>query len=380
MDSTRFAPTICALIFVALFAFHGISLASPDEAKKLYIVYLGEKRRLHENADDATASHHRILASVLGSEEAASRSMVYSYKHGFSGFSAMLTESQAGKLGGLPGVTSVRMNQVHSTHTTRSWDFMGLPHDQPNGILASAGMGEGVIIGVIDSGPNFNQALQAVQPKLTPQMNDLLIKEYTVEEVKRALDDMGDLKAPGADGMPAIFYKRFWSTVGEAVTREVLHVLRGGSIPEGWNETIVVLIPKVRNPDRIKDLRPISLCNVVYKLVSKVLANRLKQILDEIISANQSAFVPGRLISDNTILAYEMTHFMRRKRRGKDVYMALKLDMSKAYDRVEWLFLEGIMKKLGFIDEFVQLIMKCVKTCFVQVKSEWRYLRCGYTG
>ncbi|XBH54688.1 subtilisin-like protease SBT3.8 isoform X3 [Aegilops tauschii subsp. strangulata] len=152
MDSTRFAPTICALIFVALFAFHGISLASPDEAKKLYIVYLGEKRRLHENADDATASHHRILASVLGSEEAASRSMVYSYKHGFSGFSAMLTESQAGKLGGLPGVTSVRMNQVHSTHTTRSWDFMGLPHDQPNGILASAGMGEGVIIGVIDSG------------------------------------------------------------------------------------------------------------------------------------------------------------------------------------------------------------------------------------
>ncbi|XP_045083333.1 uncharacterized protein [Aegilops tauschii subsp. strangulata] len=348
--------------------------------QSLYIVYLGEKRRLHENADDATASHHRILASVLGSEEAASRSMVYSYKHGFSGFSAMLTESQAGKLGGLPGVTSVRMNQVHSTHTTRSWDFMGLPHDQPNGILASAGMGEGVIIGVIDSGPNFNQALQAVQPKLTPQMNDLLIKEYTVEEVKRALDDMGDLKAPGADGMPAIFYKRFWSTVGEAVTREVLHVLRGGSIPEGWNETIVVLIPKVRNPDRIKDLRPISLCNVVYKLVSKVLANRLKQILDEIISANQSAFVPGRLISDNTILAYEMTHFMRRKRRGKDVYMALKLDMSKAYDRVEWLFLEGIMKKLGFIDEFVQLIMKCVKTCFVQVKSEWRYLRCGYTG
>jgi hypothetical protein len=173
---------------------------------------------------------------------------------------------------------------------------------------------------------------------------------------------MGDLKSPGADGMPAIFYKKFWGTVGETVVNEVLQVLQGGSIPEGWNETIVVLIPKVQNPDRLKDLRPISLCNVVYKLISKVIANRLKVILGELISPTQSAFVPGRLISDNTILAYEMSHYMRRKRKGKDVFMALKLDMSKAYDRVEWPFLEGMMKRMGFNDLFVQLVMKCVST------------------
>jgi hypothetical protein len=118
----------------------------------------------------------------------------------------------------------------------------------------------------------------------------------------------------------------------------------------------------VRKPDRLKDLRPISLCNVVYKLVSKVLANQLKSILDELISPNQSAFVPGRLISDNTILAYEMSHFMRRKRRGKVGCMALKLDMSKAYDRIEWSFLEGMMNKMGFCPRFVNLIMKCVRT------------------
>jgi hypothetical protein len=113
-----------------------------------------------------------------------------------------------------------------------------------------------------------------------------------------------------------------------------------------------VLIPEVENPDDLKDLCPISLCNVVYKLISKVIVNRLKIILGEAVSPNQSALVPGRLISDNTILAYEMSHFMRRNRKGKDVYMTFKLDMSKAYDRVEWSFLEGIMRKMVFNEFF----------------------------
>jgi hypothetical protein len=144
------------------------------------------------------------------------------------------------------------------------------------------------------------------------------------------------------------------------VVSEVLQVLQGGCIPAGWNDTIVVLIPKVQNPERVRDLRPISLCNVVYKLVSKVIANRLKIVLGDIISPNQSAFVPERVISDITILAYERTHFMKRRRSGKTHYMAVKLDMSKAYDRVEWLFLKVVMLQLGFCEEFTELVMKCV--------------------
>jgi hypothetical protein len=81
------------------------------------------------------------------------------------------------------------------------------------------------------------------------------------------LESIGDLKAPGPDGMHAIFYKRFWDVVGEKVTEEVLAVLNGGPMPANWNDTCVVLIPKTKNPESMKDLRPISLCNVVYKLI-----------------------------------------------------------------------------------------------------------------
>jgi hypothetical protein len=87
---------------------------------------------------------------------------------------------------------------------------------------------------------------------------------------------MGDLKAPGPDGMPALFYKKFWDITGKDVVREVKTLINGGDMPESWNDTTVVLIPKVPNPEKLKDLRPISLCNVIYKIASKVLSNRLK--------------------------------------------------------------------------------------------------------
>jgi hypothetical protein len=168
--------------------------------------------------------------------------------------------------------------------------------------------------------------------------------------------------------MHAVFYKKFWDMVGEKVTEEVLGVLNGGPMPAEWNDTCVVLIPKKDSPDCMKDLRPISLCNVVYKLISKVLANRLKLILDEIISPNQSAFVPGRLITDNILLAYECTHYMKTRKHGKDGYAAVKLDMSKAYDRVEWEFLERIMRKLGFHERWIRLVMGCISSVKYQVR------------
>lgn len=177
--------------------------------------------------------------------------------------------------------------------------------------------------------------LSCVQSQVTNEMNDGLASPFTSEEVWNALLDMGDLKVPGADGLPVIFYKKFWSLVGDKVKGEVLAVLNGGDMPMGWNDTVIVLIPKTSPPKTLKDLRPISLCNVVYKLISKVLANRLKLVLSEIISHTQSAFVPGRLITDNVLLAYELTHYLKWRRKGRIGLAAIKLDMTKAYDRVE---------------------------------------------
>lgn len=214
----------------------------------------------------------------------------------------------------------------------------------------------------------MDAVLQCVQARVTPEMREGLAAPYQREEVWVALKDMGDLKAPGADGIPAIFYKKFLSLAGDKVKDEVLAVLNGGDMPQGWNDTVVVLIPKTKQPDTLKDLRPISLCNVAYKLISKVIVNRLKVVLLEIISPSQSAFVPRRLITYNVLLAYELTHYLNQRKKGKNGVAAIKLDMSKAYDRVEWDFLRHMMLRLGFHDQWVNLVMKCVTSVTYRIK------------
>ena len=143
---------------------------------------------------------------------------------------------------------------------------------------------------------------------------------------------MGPTKALGPDGMNALFYQKFWHIVGNDVMNAVLDFLNNGVMLPNLNHPNIVLIPKVKNPEKMSKYRLISLCNVVYKIISKVLANRLKQVLPDIISPTQSAFVPGRLITDNVIVAYKALHSMHIRKKGKTSSLAMKLDVNKAYD------------------------------------------------
>ena len=206
------------------------------------------------------------------------------------------------------------------------------------------------------------EVTNTIPTKVTDEMNQGLIAAFTREEVVTTLKQMHPTKAPGLDGMSAIFFQKYWDVVGTDITCMVLNVLNSDMSIADINRTNITLIPKTNCPLKMSDFRPISLCNITYKLVSKVIANRLKNILPQIISENQSVFLSERLITDNVLVAYELMHYLEQKKEGKENFMAVKLDMSKAYDHVEWKFIEDVMEKMGFHEKWIQLIMKCIST------------------
>lgn len=169
-------------------------------------------------------------------------------------------------------------------------------------------------------------------------------------------------KSAGPDGLNPTFNQNFWKIMGEEVFQCCIKWLKEVSFPANLNDTMIVLIPKKDGPYCMKDLRPIALCNVLYKIIAKVLSNRLRIILPDIITENQSAFVPGRSITDNVLLAFEFLHYMKQKKRGDEGVIGLKLDVSKAYDRVDWCFLKMQMQQMGFSRKWVAWIMLCVST------------------
>jgi hypothetical protein len=185
---------------------------------------------------------------------------------------------------------------------------------------------------------------------------DELLKPITKKEVYDALMSMKSYKAPGPDGFQPIFFKLFWEDVGDDLWNFVKLAFENGRYDPKICETLIVLLPKGDSQTTFKDFRPISLCNVTYKLISKIIVSRLRPFLDGIVSPLQNSFIPGRSTKDNAIVFQEVLHSMRKSKK-KNGDMVFKLDLEKAYDRVNWSFLKDTLVKFNFPSKVISLIM-----------------------
>lgn len=186
-----------------------------------------------------------------------------------------------------------------------------------------------------------------------------LTKSVTKEEVSKALNSMKPCKAPGPDGFQVIFIKQYWHIIGDDIWKMVQEAFTTGYFDPAIAETLIVLILKLDHSTNFKEFRPISLCNTIYKIVTKVLVSRLRPLLNDIFGPFQSSFIPGRGTSGNAIILQEIIHGMykSKKNKGDVVY---KIDLEKAYDHVDCSFLKNCLLEFGFPPITVRIIMHCV--------------------
>ncbi|GKV44689.1 hypothetical protein SLEP1_g51849 [Rubroshorea leprosula] len=205
-------------------------------------------------------------------------------------------------------------------------------------------------------GVQFNQ--------ISMEQNVSLIAPFSESEIKAAIWECECSKAPGPDGFNFGFVKSEWDTIKEEVIEFIHEFQKNSKLVKGLNTSFIVLIPKVVSPQKIEDYRPISLLGAMYKILAKLLANRLKEVLEGVIGEQQMAFIRGRQLMDGVVIANEMIDEAKKKK--KKSFM-LKIDFEKAYDKVSWNFLEYMMKRMGFSETWRNWIKECLKTCLVSV-------------
>jgi len=172
-----------------------------------------------------------------------------------------------------------------------------------------------------------------------------LTKPFSVAEVKAAVWDCDSYKSPGPDGVNFGFLKELWDDVKGDVMNFITDFHRKGRLTRGINNTFIILIPKVTSPQRLNDFRPISLVGSLYKILSKVLANRLRMVMRSLIAETHTTFVKGRQILDGILIANEVVD---EARKSKKELMLFKVDFEKAYDSVDWGYLDAVMRKMSF--------------------------------
>ncbi|XP_074313566.1 uncharacterized protein LOC141648748 [Silene latifolia] len=196
---------------------------------------------------------------------------------------------------------------------------------------------------------------------------DFLTKTFTAKDVRRAVFQLGALKSPGPDGFPALFFQKCWHFVKHDVIAAVLNILNGGVVLKELNRTFITLVPKCESPERVEDFRPISLCNVIMKVVTRCITNRMSRVMSYLVGDYQNVFVAGRHIGDNVLLAHEAIQNINKHSSGACGRFAFKADMSKAYDRIRWDFLHRTLICFGFPNSLINLIMSVVTTVSYEV-------------
>jgi hypothetical protein len=205
--------------------------------------------------------------------------------------------------------------------------------------------------------------LGRIQPKLSDEMIESLKAPLKLEEFTKAVGEMAKTKAPGPDGIITEFYQTLWPVIGRDYWQMAQEAIRSGSFPKGVTEGVISLLYKGGTRNTLNSWRPITLLNTSYKVFAKTLQLRLQPILMEVISPDQSAFLPLRFILDNIFLTHETIAHAKKSRQS---LMFLKLDFSKAYDRVDLAFLFRVMERLGFPSEFInmsKLLFRDARAC-----------------
>jgi len=186
-----------------------------------------------------------------------------------------------------------------------------------------------------------------------------LVLPFSVDEVKAAVWDCDSYKSPAPDGVNFGFIKEFWLILKEDIMRFITEFHRNDKLARCINTTFITLIPKVDSPQKLSDFRPISLVGCLYKILAKVLANRLRLVIGKVISETQSAFVKDRQILDGVLIAIEVVDEARKM---KKELLLFKVDFEKAYDSVDWTYLDEVMRKMAFPILWRKWIKECIST------------------
>lgn len=201
-----------------------------------------------------------------------------------------------------------------------------------------------------------------VNNRITIQDYNFLNTPFTALEIKEAIRNLKANSAPGPDGLTALFYQQYWDIIGSDIIEYTLNILNNEGDIKDINHTYISLIPKIKTPSKPEEFRPISLCNVLLKIITKTLANRIKVILPNIVYENQSAFLLVRLITDNSLIAFESFNYINKPRKHNNGFVGIKLDIAKAYDSLEWNFINNTLQAIGFPPNLVKTIMLCISS------------------